>query len=84
MARVAVAAPEASLQPRPEEDEHEGDQGREEEAGDLMLASVVLPPRERLLERGLTTRHAVGQGESTGEQESSEHSCERQEACKSI
>ena len=81
---VEVPDPKASLQPGPEEDEHERDQGCEEEAGDLMLASVVLPPRKRIVERGLTVRNAVRQGESAGEQESREHSCERQETCESV
>jgi hypothetical protein len=49
-----------------------------------MLPSVVLPPRERLLERCLTIRNALRQGESADEQESSKHSCERQEAGKAV
>ena len=65
--RVAVATPKATLQPRSEEDEHQCDQGCEEQTGDLMLTSVVLPPRERFVERRLTARNAVRQGESTGQ-----------------
>src|SRR5215212_4092111 len=84
MAGVAVAASEAPLQPGPEEDEHERDQGCEEETGELMLSTVVLSPRERPLERGLTVRNAPCQGEPAREQESSEHSCERKEACESV
>ena len=65
---VMAVVSEAALQPRSEEDEHERDQGREQESGDLVLAAVVLPPREALFEPCLAVRNAVRQGEPGGEQ----------------
>jgi hypothetical protein len=67
----------AAFQPRAEEHEHERDKGRKQESGDLVLASVVLPPREALVEPCLTVRNAVRQGEAGSEQQPSKHSGER-------
>ena len=69
MAGVAAVAPESPLQARPEEDEQERSQRREQESRNLMFASVALPVRESLGWRGLAARIAPRQGETDEEQQ---------------
>src|SRR5215218_5493162 len=76
--------PESPLQTRAEEDEQERNQGREQESGNLMLASIVLPVGEGLGWRGLAARIAPSQGETDEEQQPDQRSGERQKAIESI
>src|SRR5215213_9985607 len=84
VAGVGAVAPEPLLEARPEEDEQERNQGREQKSGNLVLAAVVVPVGERLGRRGLAARIAPRQGETDEEQQPDEHSGERQKASESI
>ena len=84
VAGLAVIAPQRALQARAEEDEQERNQGREQEAGDLVLAPVVVPVGEGLGWRSLAARIAPRQSETDEEQQPDECSSEWQKTIETI
>jgi hypothetical protein len=84
VAGVAALAPQSALQARAEEDEQERNQGRQQKAGDLVLAPVVLPVGEGLGHSGLAGRVVPEQDKTSDKQQPGKHSGERQKPIETI
>ena len=84
MAGVIACLFQSPLQPSPEEEEQERDQGGDQEADDLVSAMVVLPVREGLGGAGLAARVGPVEDEACEEQQASWHAGEQQEAIESV